>query len=90
MLLDQYGNPNKIEKAILAETIDIHGISGYRPTLSREARGLNIYNITELQGITAINQWGGTVTGTTERPLFTLSISDRIEMFKRTTTLENY
>ena len=88
MLVDQFGKPMSVEKAQLAETIDIHGISGYKPTLSRQARGLNIYNITELQGITAINKHGETSTGTTERPLFLLSIDDRIEMFKRTTMLQ--
>lgn len=80
----------KVEKAYLAESGDtFHGApSGPNPQVNPDDRGLNIYNVSQLQGVTGKAQNGNYLTGTVQRPLFSLSIPDRIEMFKRSTMLQ--
>ena len=78
-----------VEKAYLAESGELHALpSGYRPTINIEDRGLNVYNISELFGVSGRAQDGNILRGTIQRPLFSLSIQDRIEMFKRSTMLQ--
>lgn len=79
---------NQVEKAWLAETIDHAGISGYRAPASKYDRGLDIYNLTEIQGVTGRAQSGREIHGTIQRPVYALSVIDRIEMFKRSTMLQ--
>lgn len=78
----------RIEKAYLAESSELSHVSGYRPMADVNGRGIDIYNISELQGVSGRGESGSIINGTVQRPLFSLSIADRIEMFKRCTPLQ--
>ena len=86
-LVDVNGNPLKtVKKAYLAESADFGGLSA--PPRDLNGRGINVYNISELQGYTGRDKKGEMISGYTERPMFTLSLQERMEMFNRTTTLQ--
>lgn len=84
MLVDKNGKPLKIEKAALSETINQPMIMRSNPS----ERGINVYSATDLMGQNARTKSGEMVYGSVIRPVFTLSISERIELFKRSTILQ--
>jgi len=80
---------SRVKKAYLAESGELNQLPhGQRPTIDQDGRGLDIYNITELQGVSGRGKNGNILTGTVQRPVFSLSIQDRIEMFKRSSMLQ--
>jgi hypothetical protein len=46
-------------------------------------RGLNVYYFSELQGIAGKDKYGKLIQGNVERPLWGLSVEDRLDIFKR-------
>ncbi len=87
-IIDVNGNPIKstVEKAYLAESADFGGLAS--PSKDLSGRGINVYNVSELQGYVGRDKQGEMISGYTERPMFTLSLQERMEMFNRTTTLQ--
>jgi phage portal protein BeeE len=69
----------------IAEGENVQGGSGRRDRGG--PRGYSIYNISQLSGVTGQTRDGGRVTARYERPLFSLSVSERIEMFRYTAPL---
>lgn len=79
----------EVKKAWLAGTDELTALpTGQRPTIDSDDRGINVYNITELQGVSGRSKDGQVISGTVQRPMFSLSIPDRIEMFKRSSMLQ--
>lgn len=85
-LVDVQGNPLKVEKAYLANSADLGGLAS--PPMDKDGRGINVYGVSELQGYVGRDKNGEMVYGYTDRPMFTLSLQERMEMFNRTTTLQ--
>lgn len=78
----------RVQKAVLADSFEYGGLIGWRPEGNKHARGINIYNLSELQGVSGRSESGRIIPGTIQRPLFLLSVNDRIEIFKRSSMLQ--
>lgn len=81
---------NQVVKSMLADSGEqtLGGLVGYRPTAKLNDRGIDIYNLSELQGVSGRDQYGRMTMGTIQRPIFSLSIEDRQEMFRRSGVLQ--
>ncbi len=74
----------QVEKAMLAETIE----GPQSVAVKQSIRGLNVYTLSDLMGVTGRDKHGHQLQGQVEVPMFTLSVKDRIEIFAKTTTLQ--
>ena len=77
-----------VEKATLADSYEYGGLTGVRPLFDKNDRGINIYNLGELEGTRGRTDYGNFVQGTVQRPIFVLSVNDRVEIFKRASMLQ--
>ena len=77
-----------VNKAALADSHEYGGLIGTRPLFDKDSRGINIFNLGELEGLHGRTKEGRFVHGTIQRPIFVLSVNDRIEMFKRSSMLQ--
>lgn len=79
---------NRVEKAEMAVSADsmITQNIPYQQE-NRNRRAANVWFFSELQGITGRDKYGKQITGTVERPLFGLTIEDRIDIFKRSSVI---
>ena len=77
-----------VTKAALADSYEYGGLTGIRPLFNPNDRGINIYNLGELEGVRGRTDSGDFVHGTIQRPIFVLSVNDRVEMFKRAPMLQ--
>jgi phage portal protein BeeE len=87
-LIDTQGNPittvHKAENAVTSDMLVNPSVQNhYLNNTEDNRRGYNIYYFSELQGITGHIKNGQMMSGTVERPLFGLSIEDRLDIFKR-------
>ena len=74
----------QVEKAMLAETIE----GPQSVQVKQSIRGLNVYTLSDLMGVSGRDKHGHQLQGQVEVPMFTLSVKDRIEIFAKTTTLQ--
>lgn len=77
---------SEVGKAYLAGTNQLG--SSMQNFNSTDKRGINIYELSELFGVSARDKEGNLHSGTVERPVFSLSVFDRIEIFKRASMVQ--
>jgi hypothetical protein len=73
---------NKAQMAISADSY-LSSTSLPQNDPNKNRRGLQVYYFSQLQNIAGMDKQGNFITGTVDRPLFTLTVEDRVDIFKR-------